>query len=601
LWPVATLLLGVACGTAAFAPEQRELSYHFLAAQHLPLKVVWNFKTFFWLAGAGLVALLAGGTGALHSLGKNLTAPDADPGGFGSGTLPDLLGPVLFYGVWLAYGITVAQIFVLFCRKTMLAVLLSVLVGAAAVGLWLPSFLGGGMGGWQVWVPPLILLAAGRCLVRAWAGGRIKERRPLAAVTGFGLAALAWVALNLGYRTWEIPDAGEPLDREAFRASVRAADSRAGPLIRRALAGMDEPEEEVKEGRIISLWRLRMARAAQLPVGVIESPPGGSPDAILRRVQASRELTARLRVLAREALKDSNPRGALDFLAQVLALSRNLRNKAPLASYLAGVEAEASALKGLGHWLAQKRRPATGLLRRALTELNRHAAETPPPLDCLQTECYRAAEKLRNPTSWVFYSGTPPGRVPESWLSGWIVLSLEMPWEKERRIRLWRAVWAGLFRAVQTPHWELPKALEEPPAERETTRRILRGWLPASQGSGSSPTLQQLARLLDASWLGDERLFAPVVELRAAATRGRWHVDASRLALALALYRLREGKPAKVLKDLVPRYLRQLPVDPYSGQAFRYRVRRGGQGEIAGDQNFHGRDGPERKVVPHWP
>src|SRR5207253_1063662 len=34
LWPVATLLLGVACGTAAFAPEQRDLSYQFLAAQH---------------------------------------------------------------------------------------------------------------------------------------------------------------------------------------------------------------------------------------------------------------------------------------------------------------------------------------------------------------------------------------------------------------------------------------------------------------------------------------------------------------------------------------------------------------------------------------
>src|SRR5207302_9985147 len=69
-----------------------------------------------------------------------------------------------------------------------------------------------GMGGWQLWVPPLIMLIASYVLVRAWAGGRIKERKPLAALVGFGLAACAWIILNYGIRAWEIPE-----DRKSTR------------------------------------------------------------------------------------------------------------------------------------------------------------------------------------------------------------------------------------------------------------------------------------------------------------------------------------------------------------------------------------------------
>src|SRR5205085_8042448 len=58
LWPMATLLLGVACGTAAFASEQRDLSYEFLASQHFPLRSIWRFKIIFWLTAATVGTLL---------------------------------------------------------------------------------------------------------------------------------------------------------------------------------------------------------------------------------------------------------------------------------------------------------------------------------------------------------------------------------------------------------------------------------------------------------------------------------------------------------------------------------------------------------------
>jgi hypothetical protein len=612
LWPVATLLLGVACGTAAFSQEQSDLSYQFLATQHLPLKKIWDFKTLFWLTTAVLVALLLAGGGIVTLLGKQLLAlrqpapgpgeelgeqiqpPPADepsPAGFDFGPLPDAMGRVVYFGVWLVYGFTMGQVFVLFCRKTILAVVLATFVGATAVALWLPSLLCQGMAGWQVWLPPLLLLAACRMLVRPWAGGRIKERKPLALAIGFAAVALGWALVNFGFRAWEIPAVGAPLDREEFRTSIPAADNQAGQKIQQALAEMSRPPEAGKT------WRARMAEITRLPLGVIDTPPSGGNQSLLRHLPACRTLTARLRSLAEKALAERRPGPAFDHLAQILALSRNLRNKAPLPSYLAGVEAEQSALDGLDLWLAAGR-PTPDLLRRVLDELNRHAADTPSALDCLQTECYRSGGVLDTPTYWAFYPGSGvPGKAVEGWLANWISLSLEMPWEKERKTRLWRAVWAGLFRAIRTPHWELPSNAGEPGVGTPTTRKILAGWLPAVDGPGSSLTAGRLARLLDASWLSDEQLFAAVVPLRSAATRARWRVDACRLRVALGLYQLREGKPAQRLADLVPNYLRALPIDPYSGRAIRYRISGGEQLVIAGDEAFQGRNGPGKDRV----
>src|SRR5207245_348514 len=114
--------------------------------------------------------------------------------------------------------------------------LLASLTTAGVLGLWLTSLLCRGMSGWQLWLPPLVMLLATRMLVRAWAGGRIKERKPLAALIGFALAALFWIALNFAYRAWEIPEVGEPLDRQAFRASVPTGrTNQAGQKIQEAL------------------------------------------------------------------------------------------------------------------------------------------------------------------------------------------------------------------------------------------------------------------------------------------------------------------------------------------------------------------------------
>jgi hypothetical protein len=598
-----------------------------LAAQHFPLKMIWRFKILFWLTAAVLTALAIVLGGFLHILERAFFPGPAGlardvPAGLQLGTLWEIMGPVLFVGVWLIYGFCTGQVFVWLCRKTILAVLLSGLVSAATLGLWFPSLLCRGMSGWQLWLPPLTMLAATYFLVRAWAGGRIKERKPVVALIAFGMTAAAWIVLNFAIRAWEVPDEGRPLDPVAFRASIPSGNGNvAGKKIQEAIALIDQPNHP---------WLARIAEAARLPVGVIEVPRADGQPSSTKLSPACLHIATELRVMA----ATKSPGLALEHLAQILALSRNLRNKAALESYLAGVEAERIALEGLDSWLARGK-PAPDLLRRALDELNRHAAETPSPLDCLRTECFLSGGVVANPHLWTFASAAHGvgGRVPERSLVGAIALSLDVPWEAERKTRLWRLVWGGLFRAIETPHWQLPEPSGDIRTEKPSTRQILQGWLPAKEGPASSVSPERMAGLLDASWLADERLFCSVVRLRAVATRARWRVDASRQAVALGLYQMEEGKPAAKLHDLVPKYLPTgLPTDPYSGKAYHYRVSLGEHieraGEVRAGQGIIWSTGPDRvdhgglkhgarlgkddaewpragfdliTVVPHWP
>ncbi len=582
LWPLATLLLGVACGMAVFVQEQSDLSYQFLAAQHIPLKTIWNVKMMFWAIAAVLACgvLLVGGL--LTVLVNAMSAPVRRPGfgdpaavpqvGFVFGALRDSLGPVLFFTVWLVYGFCAGQLFVLLCRKAILAVVLSTLVAVGALSLWLPSLFCLGMSGWQLWLAPLLALAASRLLLRAWAGGRVKERRPLTALIGFGMVALVWAGLVFTLRAWDIPDVGEPLDRAAFRDSIPTGEKNvAGQKIQEALGEVADAKGEVAP------WLDRLTEAAQLPLGVLEAPREGQAP-ILRHLPACRIMTESLLALARTA-QEKEPGTSVDRLGQILLLSRHLRNKASLVSYLAGVEAEASALQGLEQWLAHGK-PAPNHLERVRDLLERHATGTPTPLDCLQTECFRAGGLLDNPAAWSFRVGGGGDRVPETWLADAIALSLDMPWENERKNRLWRSVWEGLFRTIRAPSWQPLETGDVPEARKEATRRILRGWLPATEGAGASLTTARLARLLDDSWLADERLFAQVLPLRNAGIHSQWRVDSARLAAALGLYQLQHEKTAQKLEELVPNYLPKLPVDPYTGQAFRYRISQGEEIEV---------------------
>src|SRR5205807_9322079 len=114
----------------------------------------------------------------------------------------------------------------------------------------------------------------------------------------------------------------------------------------------------------------------------------------------------------------------------------------------------------------------------------------------------------------------------------------------------------------------------------------------------SPVTADRIAVLLEASWLSDETLYTNALAIRSAGNRSRCRLHAARLTVALALYRLEQGKAAKSLQELVPKYLSELPTDPYSGQPFRYRVSAGehieGLGRVLPGQGIVWSTGPDR-------
>lgn len=558
VWPLATFLVGVACGTATFGAEQRDLSYQFLSAQHLPLKRIWTFKVLFWLGAAVLavaVLLLGGG---VYLLGRNLSEPRQfrpGPAGFEFGTLRTLLGPVAFFGVWLVYGFWSGQLFVWLCRKMLLALALSTVVGLGAILVWLPPLLAGGTLGWQMWLAPLTIPIAAMLVLRAWAGGRIKERRPLLLLIAFAVGNLLWLGANYAYRAWEFPGGEEPLDRATFRASVPSGASNQGGQ------KLQEIVSEFDSGARPHIWLGKFAEAQKLPLGTFETPSGEGQSFLMRHLPSTSVMGIRLREMARTARQDGQHELAMSYVSNGLLLSRTLRTKAPLESYVVGVQIEEGALAELEESL--KAKPDARILRAMLEELNRHQKETPGMIDCLQTECYRSGGMLHNPSLWSFTSG--PTRVPEPWLVAGITMSLNLPWETERKERLWRAVWSGLFRNIQTPQWKLPAEANLVFGKKDATRRILRGWMQPADASLSATTL---ADWLDDSWLADDKLFTNVASLRTAGMHSAWQIEATRIKTAMALYQVQEGKAARTMEDLVPRYLPESVMDPYTGRVF---------------------------------
>jgi hypothetical protein len=123
---------------------------------------------------------------------------------------------------------------------------------------------------------------------------------------------------------------------------------------------------------------------------------------------------------------------------------------------------------------------------------------------------------------------------------------------------------------------DLPRFCMEVPWEKVRLRRLLDGF--ASRDAATRQFAESHAPLV-------VRLEAPRVPADLIAGATRYSVEpnprqlaalrAAVLQVALRLYQAECGKPAERLTDLVPKYLPAVPLDPYDGQPYRYRLSRG--------------------------
>jgi hypothetical protein len=216
-----------------------------------------------------------------------------------------------------------------------------------------------------------------------------------------------------------------------------------------------------------------------------------------------------------------------------LRLADSLRTEPALVSYLVRTHCHTVTLSGLERALS-----LTAFTDRQLAELSDALAATDGSLDLVQAivgeRCF-AIEHLRDPE----FPSNPRQVGTLIRLSGF------------RRRTLFRVLdhEAECIEAAKLPEpqrlarfRQIDKELDKLPILQEPVRLVV-------------PKMSQVARL---------DLLSHV------------HLSLARTALAIERYRLATGKPPEELDSLVPKYLAQVPLDPFDGQPIRYRRERSG-------------------------
>ena len=134
----------------------------------------------------------------------------------------------LFGFIWPIYGFSIALFLGQLTPRPVIAAIVTAFTVPALLALWVPSFLIGGLPGWQVAIIPLLLLLASAASQHAWISGRLLSARSISTIVVFLVAMGIWLVGSLWHRVSEVPDVGEPFDVSAFLSEL-PAESDTGP------------------------------------------------------------------------------------------------------------------------------------------------------------------------------------------------------------------------------------------------------------------------------------------------------------------------------------------------------------------------------------
>lgn len=600
----AGLLIGILAGLAAFGSEQAQREQRFLADQRLPVVRVWLVKVGAWLS----VAVAAGSVLAV-----------GDPYREAWGTSVAARSPM----PWILAGFAVGHLTMLVFRKRIVTVVVAPMLAAPLAGIWFPSLCEGDFYPSLTFVPPLVLLIGGLLSIRLWTAGTLLSRRGIGTLVLSAMLAVGWIAAALWYRAASIVDIGPPFDVAAFQATLaEGRQARAAELIRDAMpavAGFAEAMsprnewserwlaeqldsalatplvDELLDERLDQLFAQPSIRAlSELP----KLPPGAltQPSDYLsygshwyRNTFGARGVALVLLLEAvRETDRDDHA-AALEHWAAALAVTNTLRNHTwslpwNIAEYL-----DRQAFAVLDRWLAAVPQDSP-LIERALDILGRHEMLLPSVASISKIDYLAVRERLENPLprpTYRWYAEAFWSDGKHHYLELPIGESLDQlvwraPWEVVRRQRVLDHAAVGWLAVAELPYWEVPAVLtsstQRHPRRRADTRAYVGNrrammlpqapWHQLNRRRGRhdlDPIDATSASGHYSTWSAPRQ---PNL-LRAMAECG---IRGNRLKLALVLFEARHGQPAKRLEQLVPHELASLPIDPFNGEPFRYRI-----------------------------
>ncbi|HEX3150675.1 MAG TPA: ABC transporter permease [Gemmataceae bacterium] len=574
VWPGATLMLGVLAGVTTLGEEQVRGVARFWAERRLPLGRLWFVKTIIHFA------IACGGALILFLLIFATSLANAPMPLFRS-RLTIELRPELwrFLFLTLVYGFVVGLLSSMIFRKTVVAGLVATVCATALTGLIFPSVIGGGAHWWQVWAPAAVLLLTARVVLNSWATERIALRGPVLRVVGGGVLAVGILGIGIGYRVLEIPVSADRLEESGYvdtlptdtindpGRKVKAAASQyrkaaedirslypspngLPPVVKQGIVTVDSNDPLIRVARIgwtfegeglgpwldrvfSSDWMKNLDEAADRPLGIFEDPRNLNAYDTFESLGQLREMCYALlaRGLQRQQAGD-NP-AYCQLLRGGLTAARTARNGGGRECAIAGLDCEAILLGGLGEWLNRYGGNAN-LLRDLLRELERHEREMPVGLEDVQwAEQVILRNTLERLSFWLpiqlgeqrtaVVESRDPKADAEANLIGF---AWTVPWERARRERLVR------LQSVAPVNQAWLSGLHRPSAWRVDRVDRLTG--------------------LDRRGLAIRRL--------------------AQLQVALRLFQLEHQRSASALVELVPAFMPNIPIDPYTRDPFSYRV-----------------------------
>jgi hypothetical protein len=495
-------------------------------------------------------------------------------------------------------------------RKSVIALVLTALVGAATAIAFGPSLVVGEFAAWQWLAPPFALLLATALAARPWLSGRFTGPRALLHAGAALLAFVGLAAVGVWSRATEVPDRGPPFDVAAFRRAEPTPEANeAGRRIARIARAFAEQTGSSMQtlnligqlNSVVSIgqwpteapdlradvakaaagsWHSDLSAAVRLPVGHVETLNAafsGDNHELLRSVG----FLGILETAEAMRLADAGDiAGSLDRSIVALRYSRHLRARAGVNQWMVALSIETNALRQI---VATFDRPGAtdDQLHRALSELVEHERELPDAADAVRADYSILADLLAS-DRFDFYDG------------GAFRKAVQLaPWERERQERILNAVYAGYLRTLGLTYAD---ALARAPYAAGLNERyaLLAGWSPESgerdtataetrRAAGWTRTAYWRDSQFGASWIVPQYEFSDRVRRRAAI-----------LQVALALYERTRGKPAETLDALVPDLIPAVPSDPVDGRPFRYRV---STGETVEAYNAIGPRTPDRPTV----
>ena len=407
------------------------------------------------------------------------------------------------------------------------------------------------------------------------------------------------MAFGIWWREISIPDVGPPFDADAYVASaVKPENNQSGAKLRLAadqlesrlqlispvpqspnaiLPGTSADLYEHAVASTMTSWPLDDARLNDwmdtLVAGewlrtvrqAVASPPGdvGSSwpavagDRINYRLgQVCGLLGARgLQLQAR-----GNQDEGLAMYRLALDVTRHWRPRSSVSQYDSVTQAEMNLMRKLPPWAA-KAADQPDLLRAYLTMLRDGEAALPPLTDTIKSAYVTAGQPLfpSDPRRSQFWRN-----LQES--------SYFVPWEQDRTRRILDLAFAGWIRTAELDYRTALERTEKcgSPVPRHP---IFQGWMPTKSGDAGRIERDNVWRLVTANLYTSVNTCPDFLFSRQPETIAHWR--AARLQIALVLYEREHKKPAEKLADLVPDILPELPLDPFNGEQFHYRISRG--------------------------